>query len=121
MTAVRHLRLGLICAAGAALSGCVSMPDFGDNPPPPEIAEEIARSKGFPDVRDAPSLPRDLKKTVEWEGAVNRLTGQSNVFDLVDADAPIQTPEDILRRISNLKSYVDGHFRDDAAKYKTVK
>lgn len=117
----RHLKLGLICATSAALSSCVSMPDFGDNPPPPEIAEEIARNKSFPDVRNAPALPRDLKKTVEWEGAVNRLTGQSNVFDIVNANAPIASPSEIMRRISNLKSYVDGHYSDDAAKYKTAK
>lgn len=109
----KGIRISIIGAALLSLSACVSMPDFGDNPPPPEIAAEIAQNRAFPDVRNAPSLPTDIRGSAQWEGAVKNLTGQSNVFDKVNADAPIPSQADIRAQIAAKKSYVDGHYIDD--------
>lgn len=116
MRPVHSLRIILSVAAMGSLCGCqtIKMPNV-DIMKSPEFSEEaanFAKEKDYPDVKDAPLAPTDIRSDKQWDNDARVLLALRSDDTITPAD-PGPTTSEADAEFERLKAKAQAYKKDD--------
>jgi len=122
-TSAQNIRITTLVILAAALGACqtISMPKV-DLLKSPEFAEEaanFAKEKDYPEVKDAPLAPSDIRSDKQWDKDVRALQALRDKDDRIEMESGL-TDRQAAREYEKLKAKAQAYKKDDPRSGPTV-